>query len=256
VRIEVGQADEAVSLEPREALRLPPMALAAYRGSWRQGAGRLRRFWACGFVDRSWEVLREHIAARFRRATANRPPSRARVLLGGANFFVPASMLPCEITVPSARLGGEHLETTLRSYLSGAWKQELMPEGLTGPVARALEAVADLRADIAHLLEDLYLRLLPLATGTDQWDALQFHSRRHDAGVVLLFRQQSPVAQKLVRLRGLRPGAAYRLWNTPDAKIEIRRGNQLMAEGLKVSLPKDGSCLIRYEIVRTVRRRE
>lgn len=255
VRVEVGQAGRAATLEPGESLRLPPIALTAYRGGWARGAAKLRQFWACGYVDKPWEELRDHIGDLCRQATAKGTPFRTRLLLGRANLFVPASMLACEIPAPPAALRGPPLKSTLLSYLSGAWKDELLPDGLAGPVGKALAVVADLQAEIAHLLEDLYLRLLPLSNQSDQWQALQFHSRRHGAGVVLLFRQQSPAGRKVVRLRGLKPAAVYRVWTDTAPRAAVYRGRKLMVEGLPVTLPKDGSCVLRYEILRRAGRR-
>ena len=250
VRFEIGPADQAVAIEPGGSLALPPIVLAAYTGPWSSGAAKLRGFWASRPADRRWQAVGDHIAALCRQATAKASPSRTRALLGQANYFVPASMLPCRIPAPPRKLTGPQLQTALRSYLSGAWKEDLMPRGLPAPVARALEAAASLRAEISDLLEDLYLRLSPPVSGPGQWDVRQFHSRRHDAGVVLVFRQQSPLPRQLIRLRGLKGDALYRIWDSSTAQARPCQGKQLMTQGLRVTLPKNGSRVLRYEIIR------
>ena len=77
--------------------------------------------------------------------------------------------------------------------------------------------------------------ILPQPDGW-HWDGLEYYSPQAGQGVVFVFRPDSPDADQVVFLKGLEPGAAYRVSFEDSAETLVRQGRSLMDEGLRVNL--------------------
>ena len=135
-------------------------------------------------------------------------------MLGHANVFLTPAMLTCRIATPPAKRTPAHLATFFRGYLPTAWANEDLPANLPPPAQRTYDATKALKRRVAPLMNDQYFRPLPPPKSADQWDAMQFHSRRRRGGVLLVFRQHSKTAQRTIGLRGLEATGLYRIRGT------------------------------------------
>jgi hypothetical protein len=247
LRLEVLWDDQTLSLAAGESLRLPPVALAAYWGRWRAGAGMLRQMWLRANLSADWNAVRKRAESACYDFTTRRPHARALGMLARANFFLPAEMLPCRIPTPPADLRGEALDTYFRCYLPGVWGDQDAAKDLPRPARQALDRAAEVRAAVRPLLGDQFHRILFGGQKDDPWEAVQFHSRLHAAGVVLVFRQGAPQPKRDIPLRGLKPHMPYRVWVAGEKTGARVLGQAMMTKGLTVTLPKSGSRIIRYQ---------
>lgn len=139
----------------------------------------------------------------------------------------------------------EVLDSIVRSRMIGLFGMGTLTGTLPERVSLYPEPVRDaLKRCIAqykryrHLLgEDVY-HLLPPSTDAGHWDAIQFCERDSSEAVVIVFRDTSPqIAQKLT-LRGLSTHANYAVTSLNTKRTETLSAGMLMADGLKVTLPK------------------
>ena len=87
-----------------------------------------------------------------------------------------------------------------------------------------------------HLLwEDVY-HVLPPSVTPQAWDAVEFCRRDGAEAVLLVFRSQSPETDKVLAMRGLKPGSRYQVKSGNSGQVRLMTGKELAA-GVKVSLP-------------------
>lgn len=93
-----------------------------------------------------------------------------------------------------------------------------------------------------------YYPLLPYSTADDSWIAWQWDRPDLGEGMVQAFRQEeSTVGSMIVKLRGLVPDAVYALTNSDDGRALELTGNQLMQDGVDISLKgRPDSAVITY----------
>lgn len=68
------------------------------------------------------------------------------------------------------------------------------------------------------------------------WEATEHLSPEHDLAALLVYRCNSPQAQRTFRLRGLDAATAYRVESYSGACTGVRSGAELLADGLAVTL--------------------
>lgn len=114
--------------------------------------------------------------------------------------------------------------------------------------AQLADAVAEVKR-LRPLLQGDFHSLIEPTMALDAWSAAQFHRPGHDDGVaVVLRRPDSPVDAVQVSLRGIEPGARYRVSLSPGYEVEAAQelaGSELL--DLTVTIPAaPGAVLVEY----------
>ena len=104
----------------------------------------------------------------------------------------------------------------------------------------------DVYKSVRRYLGKDYYPLFPQPQCLEQWDGWQFHDPEADEGFVLVFRARSPQEAASPRLRGLDATREYVLTDPYTGKENAVAGNELMVTGLPISLPIEGTQLLRY----------
>jgi len=136
--------------------------------------------------------------------------------------------------------------TGVISQKDAYWMRSSMVAEFTfGPDAAGVEVidfenlrrcVEDWRALAPFFLGDFY-PLTPYTRSEDQWMAWQYHRPETDAGAVQVFRRKDSVYEVArFRLRGLDAGAIYTIAGRDGEPESTATGQELMEEGLRVSL--------------------
>ncbi|MBI2190681.1 MAG: alpha-galactosidase [Planctomycetes bacterium] len=148
--------------------------------------------------------------------------------------------------IDPADLDGHRSDTILQPNDVLAKGKTLLGDEFPLDAARA--AIQEWRSLRRFFTGDFHL-LLPLTVSGHDWCAYQLHRPDLDSGFALFFRRhESPFSTMDVCLRGLRPGAKYRVSLSPDyqeAPPRTMTGRKLAK--LSVSIPdRPGSLLLRY----------
>lgn len=181
-------------------------------------------------------------------------PATIHQHIGGANHFLPSHLLHMEVVKyplfpkkvrPYEQTGDETFtDFWLTSLMGGAF-------GLGGPLSAYPEAVrskfqrflVQYKKSRKNLMGDFY-PLVPQPSTSADWDAWQFHNPITDCGEVMVFKMRGERTEEKIRLRGLETGKSYRLIGFPDAYDGTFAGDELMSDGLTVSLPLADSAMI------------
>jgi alpha-galactosidase len=96
-----------------------------------------------------------------------------------------------------------------------------------------------------------YWPLTPYSLAADAWLAWQFDLADEGSGVVQAYRRaECPGDSLTVKLRGLDPGATYRVMDLDTREPHEISGSDLMARGLTVSIPtQPGAAIVTYDRV-------
>ncbi len=149
-------------------------------------------------------------------------PATVHQHLGGANHFLPAHLIHCEVVkyprYPT-RDGSEFTDYWLASLCGGLF-------GIGAPLSQYPVAtrerlagwVAQYRQLRRYLAGDFY-PLLPQPSTTTDWDAWQFHLPATDEGMLLVFRPRGGPAEMEVRPRGFSTSIRVALPEPHTAKI-------------------------------------
>jgi alpha-galactosidase len=90
-----------------------------------------------------------------------------------------------------------------------------------------------------------YYPLTPYSTETGSWMAWQFDRPEKGDGVVQVFRRQDSIYEAAhLPLRGLDPGATYRLDDVDGGEARVLSGRELAEAGLPVSVPRRAMALV------------
>lgn len=102
---------------------------------------------------------------------------------------------------------------------------------------------------VAPLMLCDYYPLTPYSLAIDQWIAWQFNRPEQGDGVIQAFRRAKSDSTKMnLRLRGLEPGAHYRVTNFDAQGSTKFSGKELMENGLSVEInEKPGSAVLAYQ---------
>jgi hypothetical protein len=77
-----------------------------------------------------------------------------------------------------------------------------------------------------------------LAPGANATDAIQSYNEATDTAIAVVTRAASSGPTYLLRPRGLQPEQRYTVWFEIDSSVYSQSGSQLMANGIRVLLPK------------------
>ena len=112
-----------------------------------------------------------------------------------------------------------------------------------GDIPVLKKAYGEWREVAADMLGDYY-PLTPYSLERDKWIAWQFDRPELGTGMVQVFRRdQSPNDSARLKLHGLDAMAKYMVENI-DGGTEIRTGNELLSDGIAVSMPAARSARI------------
>jgi len=104
----------------------------------------------------------------------------------------------------------------------------------------------DVYKTIRRFLGKDYYPLFKQPQSLEEWDGWQFHDPVADEGFVLLFRVRSPQESASPQLRGLSAKVKYVLTDPYTGKEKSVAGSTLLSDGLPVTLPLEGTQLLRY----------
>ena len=136
------------------------------------------------------------------------------------------------------------LDTLVRSRMVGLFGIGTLTGKLTEraslypkEVLDALKRNIDVYKQYRHLLREDVYHILPPSTQDDAWDAIQFCKRDGSESVLIVFRSNSPDAEKMLPLRGLMADATYEAKSYNGGQPYTVPGKELAA-GLKITLPR------------------
>lgn len=132
-------------------------------------------------------------------------------------------------------------------YMAGFGMGGLTPENK----AAQQQAYAECSEVAPAMLFGDYYPLTPYSVGTYQWIAWQFSRPEEGTGIIQAFRRDScEEATKTFHLKGLIPDAQYEITNFDTESPAIYKGNELMEEGLKITIgDKPGAAIIKYHAI-------
>jgi alpha-galactosidase len=113
---------------------------------------------------------------------------------------------------------------------------------------RILKLLANWRQVAAFYYGDYY-PLTPYGTGSTDWMAWQFNRPDQGDGMIQAFRRlDSSFECSRFKIRGLESSAPYRVLDLDSSSEEIFTGQELMENGLPVSIKnKPGAVLLKYQ---------
>jgi alpha-galactosidase len=138
-----------------------------------------------------------------------------------------------------------------RCAMMSAWQMDPTHTANWSPeeIAGARRATDIYKSWIRPMLQDVEVHHILPRPDDLHWDGMFYWSPSLKRGTLYIFRPNNDQATERIRLKGLTPGAQYRI-RSEDGSVseEIRAGNDLMSSGLKVKLPhKYSSDLIFVE---------
>jgi len=167
-------------------------------------------------------------------------PLACRYMQARANRFLPGHLLNSSVAVNAGVGDAVHDDTALLSRMLGKlgfdgriteWSPEL--------TARMARWVGEFKA-IRHLLVQDFYQLLPMPTGIEDWDALEFAGYGGDEAALFVF-AGSGGGRRKVPLKGLRDDQEYLVSRRPGGARRRVAGATLQAKGLALTLdPNEG----------------
>jgi hypothetical protein len=136
------------------------------------------------------------------------------------------------------------LDTLVRSRMIGLFgigtlsgrlseRASLYPKEVLDALKRNIDAYKQYR----HLLQEDVYHILPPSSNDHAWDAVQFCKRDGSESVLIVFRSNSPDAEKVLPLRGLTVDATNDAKSYNEGPPHALSGQNL-ASGLKINLPR------------------
>ena len=127
-------------------------------------------------------------------------------------------------------------------FHSGDGPQQKMPAD--APFAWARKTLTQYLS-LRHFYYGDYYPLTPYTQAQTAWLAWQCDSQKPGSGMVQAFRRKDCREETLrVQLRGLEPKARYRLTDVDLPGVTERSGQELMEEGLAITLPEPASAAV------------
>jgi alpha-galactosidase len=132
-------------------------------------------------------------------------------------------------------------------YMAGFGMGNLTPENM----AAQHQAYTECSKVAPAMLFGDYYPLTPYSVNIDQWIAWQFDRPEGGTGIIQAFRRDSCAeATKTFHLEGLIPDAQYEITSFDTEIPVIHKGNELMEEGLKITIgDKPGAAIIKYQAI-------
>ncbi len=90
---------------------------------------------------------------------------------------------------------------------------------------------------IAPYIYDDFYKLTEYSRSESKWMGWEYLSRDKSDGYAIMYRRSSGPVSQTVKLKGLRPGALYRIWFEDRNDYFTARGRDLMNKGFEMSLP-------------------
>ncbi|MEO6434913.1 MAG: alpha-galactosidase [Tepidisphaeraceae bacterium] len=137
------------------------------------------------------------------------------------------------------------LDTLVRSRMIGLFGMGTLSGKLDERVSLySPEMQSALKRNIAayktyrHLLDEDVYHVVPPSTAVDQWDAVAFCKRDGTQAALLVFRNGSPEASRVIKMRGLLRDRHYTVKSSNTGDVQRVPGATLLSEGLVLTLPK------------------
>jgi hypothetical protein len=110
-------------------------------------------------------------------------------------------------------------------------------------LVRAIDLVKRIRrrvidGKVLHLLEPQPVERV--GQGWDGWDAIGSYHETTDSAVILAFRLGGDLDERVIPVHGIKPESTYVITYEDRPEIEQRTGAEIMANGIRLSLPGPG----------------
>jgi hypothetical protein len=176
------------------------------------------------------------------------PSRHVRVNVMGASYLFPSSYNSAYILREPEAMDQKDpasLDTIYRSRMMGRFgfgAYEVLKDRVSGFPPEVIEAARrniPVYKTYRHLLAEDCYHLTPPSGSPEGWQAIEFCRRDGAEAVVFAFRNDSTQSAYRFSLQGLMPMAHYRVRSMNGNTETRRRGAELAAEGILISLTKN-----------------